>query len=340
MVVEELFQGADDALNRIGDVMMRMLLRLCSIALVLGAGFVSVTWAQQEYPARVIKIISPHPPGIATDVLGRALAQKLNDKFGQPVIVENRTGANGIVAAAAVAKAEPDGYTLHITTGTHIANAHVGQKLSYDVLADFAPVTQLAASYGLALLTNLPVKSVEELVALGKKRRLTYAMNGAGNITHIAGLLLAKRAGLEMTAVPYNTPALTTDVMSGTVDLTFISIATAVPLVSSGKLKVLAVTGTKRFPAFAQVPTMQELGYKDFDITGYFGLLFPANTPRERVDLIYLESKAALDTPELKRVIDTGGFYAVGSSPAEFGKLLKSDYEFQGKLLKELGLTP
>src|SRR5262245_42481153 len=119
--------------------MMRMLLRLCSIAIVLGAGLTSIAWAQQEYPARVIKIISPHPPGIATDVLGRALAQKLNDKLGQPVIVENRTGANGIVAAGAVAKADPDGYTLHITTGTHIANAHVSQKLSYDVINDFAP---------------------------------------------------------------------------------------------------------------------------------------------------------------------------------------------------------
>src|SRR5687768_17056483 len=110
MVVEKLFQGADDALNRIGDVMMRMLLRLCLVAIVLGAGVVSMARAQ-DYPARVIKIISPHPPGIATDVLGRALAQKLNDKFGQPVIVENRTGANGIVAAAAVAKADADGYT-------------------------------------------------------------------------------------------------------------------------------------------------------------------------------------------------------------------------------------
>src|SRR5262249_36349910 len=120
MVVEKLFQGADDALNRIGDVMMRMLLRMCAIALVLAAGVGSLARAT-DFPSRVIKIISPHPPGIATDVLGRALAQKLNEKFGQPVIVENRAGANGIVAAAAVAKAEVDGYTLHITTGTHIA---------------------------------------------------------------------------------------------------------------------------------------------------------------------------------------------------------------------------
>jgi tripartite-type tricarboxylate transporter receptor subunit TctC len=320
--------------------MMRMLSRLCSVLAVLGLGIAISSAQGDDYPNRVIKIISPHPPGIATDVLGRALAQKLNEQFKQPVILENRTGANGIVAAAAVAKAAPDGYTLHITTGTHIANAHVSKKLSYDVIADFAPVTQLAASYGLALLTNLPVKSVAELVALGKKRRLTYAMNGVGNITHIAGLLLEKRAGLEMTAVPYNTPALTTDVMSGTVDFTFIGIATAVPLVKSGKLKALALTGTKRFPPMPDVPTMQELGFKDYDITGWFGLLFPANTPSTHIDRIYKASLGALETPELKRVIDVGGFYAVGSSPAEFGRYLKSDFTFQGKLLKELGLTP
>jgi putative tricarboxylic transport membrane protein len=324
--------------------MMRSLLR-CSLAAVLGFGLVVFAgraqdaWAQ-DYPSRVIRIVSPHPPGIATDVLGRALAQKLNEALGQPVIVENRAGANGIVAAAAVAKAEADGYTMHITTGTHIANAFTGTRLSYDVIADFAPVTQLAASYGLALLTNLPVNSVEELVALGKKRRLSYAMNGSGNITHIAGLLLEKRAGIEMTAVPYNTPQLTSDVMSSTVDFTFISIATAIPLVNSGKLKAIAVTGTKRAPSLPKVPTMQELGYKDFDITGWFGLLFPAKTPVERVARVHREATAALETPELKRVMDVGGFYPVASSPEEFGRFLKSDFEFQGKLLKELGLTP
>jgi tripartite-type tricarboxylate transporter receptor subunit TctC len=325
---------------------MRTIARLSSLAIIILGTAVAVAGGgtqdagAQDYPTRVIRIVSPHPPGIATDVLGRALAQKLNDKFGQPVILENRPGGNGIVAAAAVAKAEPDGYTIHITTGTHIANAFTGTKLTYDTLADFAPVTQLAASYGLALLTNLPVNSVEELVALAKKRRLSYAMNGAGNITHIAGLLLEKRAGIEMTAVPYNTPQLTTDVMSGTVDFTFISIATAIPLVNSGKLKAIAVTGTKRAPSLPKVPTMQELGYKDFDITGWFGLLFPAKTPADRIDRIYRESTAALQSPELKRVMDVGGFYPVASTPDVFGRFLKSDYAFQGKLLKELGLTP
>src|SRR4051794_38295155 len=149
----------------------------------------------EDYPTRPIKIVSPHPVGVATDILGRALALKLNESLGRPVIVENRPGANGMIAAGQIAKASPDGYTLHITTGAHIANAFVAKDLPYDVIKDFAPVTQLAASYGLALITNLPVKSVAELVELAKKRQLSYATNGVGNITHVAGLLFDARTG-------------------------------------------------------------------------------------------------------------------------------------------------
>jgi tripartite-type tricarboxylate transporter receptor subunit TctC len=296
--------------------------------------------AAEDYPARTIRIISPHPVGVATDILGRALAEKLSARFHQPVIVENRPGANGIIAATEVAKASPDGYTLHITSGVHIANAFVAKSLPYDVIKDFAPVTQLAASYGLALITNLPVNSVDELIALAKKRpgQLTYATNGVGNITHVAGLLFDARTGTEMIPVPYNTPNLTTDVMTGQVDLTFYSVASAAPLVNAGKIKALAVTGSRRAPTLPNTPTLQELGYKDFDVTGYFGLLFPAGTPRDRIDLIYHASKEALDSPDLQRVLDVSGMYPVGSSPDEFAAFLQKDYAYQDKLMSELGL--
>ena len=156
-------------------------------------------------------------------------------------------------------------------------------------IKDFAPVTQLAASYGLALITNLPVKSVAELVALAKKKpgQLTFATNGVGNVTHVAGLLFDARTGMKMIAVPYNTPNLITDVMTGQVDMAFYSVAAAAPLVKAGKIKALALTGSRRAPALPDTPTLQELGYKDFDVTGYFGLLFPAGTPHERIDAIY-----------------------------------------------------
>jgi tripartite-type tricarboxylate transporter receptor subunit TctC len=305
----------------------------------LSAAAVATAPARAEtYPERTVRIVSPHPASVATDILARALAQKLSESFGQSVIVENRPGANGIIAAGQIAKAAPDGYALHITTGAHIANAFVAKDLPYDPLKDFAPVTQLAASYGLALITNLPVKSVTELIALAKQKPLSYATNGVGNITHVAGLLFEARTGVKMTPVPYTTPALTTDVMTGTVDLTFFSVAGAAPLVNAGKIKALAVTGPRRSPSLPDTPTLQELGYKDFDVTGWFGLLFPAHTPPDRIDRIYRESLKVLASPEMKRVMDVSGMYPVGSSPEEFAAFLRKDFDYQDHLLGELGL--
>jgi tripartite-type tricarboxylate transporter receptor subunit TctC len=315
----------------------RRLRALILSTLAAAALIAAPAWAE-TYPERTIRIVSPHPASVATDILARALAQKLSESLGQSVIVENRPGANGIIAAGQIAKAAPDGYTLHITTGAHIANAFVAKELPYDPLKDFAPVTQLAASYGLALITNLPVKSVPELIALAKQKPLSYATNGVGNITHVAGLLFEARTGVKMTAVPYTTPALTTDVMTGTVDLTFFSVAGAAPLVNAGKIKALAVTGPRRSPSLPDTPTLQELGYKDFDVTGWFGLLFPGHTPSDRVDRIYRESVKALASPEMKRVIDVSGMYSVGSSPDEFAAFLRKDFEYQDHLLGELGL--
>ena len=306
------------------------------VALVLAA----TPAAADEYPSRTIKIISPHPVGVATDIIGRALAVKLSESLGQPVVLENRPGANGQIAAGVVAKAEPDGYTIHITTNLHVANAFVAKSLPYDVLKDFAPVTQFGTSYGLALITNLPVNSVPELIALAKQKpgKLTYATNGVGNITHVAGLLFDARTGTQMLAVPYNTPNLTSDVMTGTVDLTFYSIAAVAPLVNGKKIKALAVTGSRRAPALPDTPTLQELGYKDFDVSSWFGFLFPARTPRDRIDRFHRETMKALASPEIVRVFDTIGMYLRGSKPDEFAAYLQEDYKYQGKLLGELGL--
>jgi tripartite-type tricarboxylate transporter receptor subunit TctC len=312
--------------------------RLLSAATL--AGLVCFSALAQEYPSAVIRMVSPHPTGVATDILGRAIAAKMSEELGQTVIVENRPGANGMVAARMVSKAPPDGYTLHITSGAHIANAHVAKDLGYDVLTDFEPVTQLAASYGLALITSLPVDSVADLVKLAKSKpgQLSYATNGVGNITHVAGLLFDARTGTKTMPVAYNTPNLTTDVMSGAVSMTFFSIAAATPLVSSGKVKALAVTGTRRSPNLPDTPTLQELGVKEFEVTGYFGFLFPARTPRDRIEKIHQASLKALGAPEVKRIMERGGMYPVGSAPAEFGEFLRKDFEYQGKLLEEIGL--
>jgi tripartite-type tricarboxylate transporter receptor subunit TctC len=296
----------------------------------------------EEYPNRVIKIVQPFPAGGSTDVLARGLAQKLSEYLGQPVIVEARPGANGITGTASVAKAAPDGYTMLLTTGSFSANPFVSKNLPYDVLKDFAPITQLAGSYGLALLTNLPANSVAELIAEAKRKpgMLTYATSGVGNLTHVAGRLFEMRAGIQLIAVPYNNPALLTDVMAGTVSMTFNSLITAVPMVRQKQLKALAITGDRRSPAMPDVPTMAEAGVPDYNLTGYFGILFPAGTPKDRVERIYRETAKALATPGLKGIIETNGLYTVGSTPDEFAAYLKQDYEYQGKLMDELGLRP
>jgi tripartite-type tricarboxylate transporter receptor subunit TctC len=294
----------------------------------------------EEYPNRVIRIVQPFPAGGSTDVLARGLAQKLTEYLGQSVIVEARPGANGIIGAQSVARSPADGYTLLLTTGSHTANPHVTKSLPYDAVKDFTPITQLAASYGLALITNLPVNSVQELIALGKTRPLSYATSGNGNLTHVAGRLFEARTGLTMTAVPYNSPTLMPDTISGTVDMTFISTISAVPLVTGGQIKALAITGTKRSPGLPDTPTMAEAGVKNYDLTGYFGILFPAGVPRDRVERIYRETARALATSELKKLVEDSGLYVVGSTPDEFAAYLKQDNEYQSRLMDELGLRP
>jgi tripartite-type tricarboxylate transporter receptor subunit TctC len=292
----------------------------------------------EDYPNRPIKIVCIHPVGITTDLLARALASKISETLGQPVVVENRPGANGIIAAGVVAKSPPDGYTMLMTSSAHVGNAHVRKDLTFDTLNDFSPITMLGGSYGLVLVTALPVKSLAELIELGKKKTLTYSTNGAGNTTHIAGLLLEKRTGLMMTAIPYNTNNMITDVISGNVDFMFFGTVNAEPLIKAGQLRALAVSGEQRSRILPDVPTMQELGYKDFNVSGYFGLLFPANTPRDRVERIQSETAKALAAPELKRIMEASDYFISGSKPDEFSAFLRRDYEFQDRLMREVGL--
>jgi tripartite-type tricarboxylate transporter receptor subunit TctC len=293
-----------------------------------------------DYPNHLIKIVQPFAAGGSTDVLARGLAQKLSDALGQPVIVEARVGANGIIGTQSVAKSPPDGYTILLTTGSFTANPNVVKDPPYDVFKDFTPITQMAGSYGLALLTNLPVNSVAELVAAAKKKpgTMTYATSGAGNLTHISGRLFELRAGLDLIAVPYNTPAMLTDVMTGNVGMTFNSLITAVPMVAQKQLKALAITGNRRSPALPDTPTMAEAGIADYNLTGYFGILFPAGVPKDRVDLIYRETVKALAKPDLKRIIEDNGLFVVGSSPEEFAAYIKQDFDYQSRLMDELDL--
>jgi tripartite-type tricarboxylate transporter receptor subunit TctC len=314
--------------------------RWVAIALAVLA---SETVVAETYPDRAIRIVQPFAAGGSTDVIARGIAARLQESLGHPVIVEARPGAGGIIGITSVAKSPPDGYTMLLTTGSFGANAHVARNVTYDPIKDFAPITQIAGSYGLALLTNLPVANVAELIALARTDpgKVSYAIAGIGNITHVSGRLFEERAGIKLTAVSYNTPALLTDVMTGQVGLTFNSLITAVPAVQGKQLKALAITGDKRAPALPDVPTMREAGVPGWDLaSGYFGLWFPAGVARDRLDKMNREVVKVLRTPELTKLIEDNGLFLVAGTPEAFAQVVKTDYDYQGRLVDELGLRP
>jgi len=244
-----------------------------------------------------------------------------------------------------VAKARPDGYTMLLTTGSFTGNVVVTKKLPYDPVRDFAPITQVARSYGLLLVVHpgLPVQTVKDLVAYAKAnpRKLSYASSGVGNMTHLVGELLNSQASVEITHVPYkgSGPALN-DVIGRQVDMTFISTVSVMPFIKSARVKALALTGGDRSPVVPQVPTFKEAGFPDFEMTGWYGLWFPAKTPALIVSRIHAEIRKAVASPEMKTKMEELGLIGVGSSPLEFAKYLQEDLALQIRIAKKAGIDP
>jgi tripartite-type tricarboxylate transporter receptor subunit TctC len=310
--------------------------RLCTALLLLL--FAGSVWAQ-AYPSRPVRVIVPFPPGGAPDLVGRTLASRLQERLGQPFVVENRTGAGGNIAAEAVAKAAPDGYTLLATSdGPLVINPAVYKDLPFNPLRDFAPIS-IAASAGLVLMAcpTLPASSLQEVLALSKSRRLTYASSGYGSSQHVAAELLKDSAGIDLTHVPYKGfAAAVVDAVSCNVDLIFGAISTGIPHIRSGKLKPIAVSQPKRHPGLPDTPTFGEAGHKAVVIEAYMGLLAPSGTPREIVDKLYGEVAAILKEKETTDRLVGAGLDMVRSTPAEYAARLKSDVEKFGKLAKAL----
>ena len=315
---------------------------LLSAALLLLAAAPS---AAETYPDRPLRIVIPFAAGGPNDMIARPLADHLSQALGQPVIIDNRPGANGILGTTVVAKSPPDGYTLLMTTGSFTANPAAGAKTSYDALNDFAPVTLLAQSFGIALMVrpDLPAKSLRDLVEMARRApgSLSYAHSGVGNANYVTAELFQKMAGIELIRVPYKGSAsFAPDIMSGQVTMAFMSAVIATPNVKSGLLRALATTGSERAPALPDTPTFQELGFKEMDVTGYFGLWFPAGTPGERVSLIQREAAKALATPAVKKVIQDSGLKPIGSTPEEFSHFVARDFEWQKDIARRIGLQP
>ena len=300
--------------------------------------FAGAAWSQ-AYPSRPVRVLVPFPPGGAPDLVGRTLANRLGERLGQTFVVENRTGAGGNIAAEAVAKSAPDGYTLLATSdGPLVINPSVYATMPFNTLRDFAPIS-IAASAGLVLMAcpTLPASSLQDVVSLAKARKLTYASSGYGSSQHVAAELLKDSAGIDLTHVPYKGFATAVvDAMSCNVDLIFGAISTGIPHLRSGKLKPIAVTQPKRHPGLPETPTFGEAGHRTVVMEAYMGLLAPAGTPREIVDKLYMEVATILKEKETVDRLVGAGLDMVRSSPDEYAARIKADLEKYAKLSKAL----
>jgi tripartite-type tricarboxylate transporter receptor subunit TctC len=315
------------------------------LACGIGACALPASAQPADYPTQNIKLIIPFGAGGPNDLLGRPLAQKVSEQIGQSIVFENRPGANGIIGTNAVAKSPPDGYTMLQTTGSFTANPSMVKSLPYDVMTDFAPVTQLAESYGLLLMVpaKSPIASLKDLVERAKKSpgKLNYAITGFGNITHVTVEFFKKLADIDLTPVPYKgTADSITAMLGGQVDLSIVSTTAGAPYIANGQLRALGLTGHQRAPNVPDVPTFQELGYKEMDLNGYYGWWFPAGTPAERVNFMQREVKKALNSPPLLDILKKSGLRLVASTPAEFKDYLAKDLAFQAGVIKRIGIQP
>lgn len=316
-----------------------------SLALLCAIGLAAGSAAAQQYPVRPIRLLVPSTPGGSVDTLARTIGPKLSERWGQQVVVENRAGAGGAIAAETTAKSPPDGYTLMLGTIASLGtNVSLMKKLPYDPVKDFAPVT-LVATQNLVLTVHpsLPVKSVRELVKFAQSRpgQLTFASAGNGTGSHLSGELFKLLAGVELLHIPYKgvAPALV-DVISGQVSMSFPSILTSLPQVQSGRLRALAVSGAQRSAALPDLPTMMEAGVKDYESATWYGIVAPAATPSEIVSKLNTEIVAILKQPDTRERIARDGADPVGNTPQQFGAFMKSEIEKWRKVIRAAGIQP
>jgi tripartite-type tricarboxylate transporter receptor subunit TctC len=312
------------------------------IAAVLSLLLALPALAQQRWPARPMKILVPFPPGGTSDLIGRLLAQRLQDALGQPVIVENRTGAGGMIATDAVAKSPPDGYTLLIAiTGPYIT-APLLQKTPYDTLRDFVAISNININPQVLLVhPSAEVSSVRDLIALAKARpgKLNIATAGPGSLTEVSAVMFNHMASVQTTLVPYRGGAPdVAAVLSGDAYATYVQPSDAIPQVKAGKLRALAVTGAKRFPQLPNVPTVAESGLPGFVVETMNGVVAPAGTPPEIVNRISGLIQQFANDPAMRERMADVGLTAIGDTPEQFRAFVEAQVEFWAKFIRESGL--
>ena len=294
----------------------------------------------QTFPERALTYVVPYPAGGAADVFARQLAQKLGERLGRPVVVENRAGANGNIGSDHVAKSAADGYTLLLGSASTITiNPHLyGRNMPYDPLKDLQAVSGTHAMANVLVVNNAtPYRSVADVIAAAKQKPgvLAYASAGAGNTMHLAGEQFKMQAGIDLLHVPYKggPPALN-DVLGGQIPMMFNNLPAIVPLVKSGKLRALAVATATRSPLLPEVPTMEEAGLKGYISTVWNGVFVRAGTPRPLVERLARDIAAVLNSPEVRRSLEEQGFDAIPSTPEQFSELIRSEYPRWGLVVR------
>jgi tripartite-type tricarboxylate transporter receptor subunit TctC len=316
-------------------------LRAVAVLALIFTGLASAATAQTGYPNRTITLVLPFAAGSGTDTTTRIISQHLSAALCVGFVIDNKPGANGMIAATYVARAAPDGYTLFVTTNTtHSANPFLLKTLTYDPVKDFTPIAHTGdLPFMLVVNPEMPVKSVPELIAYGKANpgKLTYASGSSSSI--VSGATFAHNAGIDMLHVPYkSSPPALNDVIGGRISMIFIDVLTGLPHVKGNALRALAVTTKARSPLVPELPSMQEAGVADFDITSWQGYFGPANLPKEIVTRLNTEIRKIIDKPEIKAQLATLGMDAFSGTPEELGSFVSEQLVLWEKLIKNAGI--
>ncbi len=312
------------------------------ITLLVALALASAAVSAQNYPTRTVRIVVPYAPGGNTDFTARVIAGKLTEIFGQQVVVENRAGGATNIGSDLVAKAAPDGYTILMGGASNAINMSLYQKLPYDTLRDFAPVSLCVKGANvLAVHPSVPVKNIKELIALAKTRpgKLNYASSGLGSSNQMAGELFKMMAGVNIVHVPYkgNSPALT-DTIGGQVEMIFSGVPLLVPHIQGGRIRAIGIGSLKRFPALPQVPTIDEAGLKGYEATTWFGMLAPIKTPKEIVARLNVEVGKILASAEVSEKFINEGVEPMGGSTDFFTAFIRDEIAKYAKVVKAANL--
>jgi tripartite-type tricarboxylate transporter receptor subunit TctC len=319
--------------------MNRIVITLIAATVALAASAAQA----QNWPDRPIRLVVPFPAGSSADVVSRLLVQKLGDKLGQQIVIENRPGASGSIGADVTAKAAPDGYTMGMITGsTHAVSPALGTKLPYDTIKDFKPISMVgAAPYVLVLYPGVEAKSVKELVALAKTKpgKLNYGSAGLASLAHLASAQFASQMGIELTHVPYKSSAQSViDIITGRLDMQFATIAPVMANIRAGQLRALATTGSKRPSALPDLPTMIEAGVPGYDVTLWLAYAMPAGTPDSIVTRLNKEMTAILSAPDTQEQMRQRGFEPEPGLPQDVTARIRGETETWRALIAKTGI--